>query len=185
MLRGRLTAAAAGVLVLAFGALAFRAQAHAGEVYGGVFAHDVDLGVTRCCYESGADLQLGVRGSPFVSLNRWGDLRPYAQGSVNTSGGVDFVSAGLAWRLRLGQRVYLQPALGVAVQDGSDAKYQKTNDRLYLGAPILFEPELTLGWRADERWSLEATYLHLSHAQLAGRQNPGMDDLGARIVRRF
>lgn len=180
-MRRRLAAAAASVLTLACVA----APARAGEIYAGAFAHDVNLGITRCCYETGADIQLGLRGGPIVSLNRLGDIRLFAQGSVNTNGGVDFASAGLAWRLHLGRQFYFQPALGIALQDGSDAKYQKTNDRLYLGSPILFEPELTLGWRAGDRWSVEATYLHLSHAQLAGRQNPGMDDLGARIVRRF
>jgi len=27
--------------------------------------------------------------------------------------------------------------------------------------------------------------VHLSHGQLAGRQNPGMDDVGLRLVHRF
>ena len=86
MALGRLIASAAGVLTLA----AAPAATMASEVYGGVFAHDVDLGMTRCCNETGADIQLGLRGDPIVSLNRWGDIRLYVQGSVNTNGGGGF-----------------------------------------------------------------------------------------------
>ena len=59
----RLTALAAGLVA----STALISQVRAAEVYGGVFAHDVNLGVTRCCNETGADIQLGLRGDPIVS----------------------------------------------------------------------------------------------------------------------
>ena len=35
------------------------------------------------------------------------------------------------------------------------------------------------------RWGLEASYVHLSHGQIAGRQNPGLDDVGLKLAYRF
>lgn len=50
---------------------------------------------------------------------------------------------------------------------------------------MLFEPEWSLGWRATDRLSIEISWIHLSHAQLAGNQNPGLGDFGLRAVYRF
>lgn len=157
----------------------------AAEVFGGLSAHDVNLGISVCCYEHGIDVQAGLRSDPIVSLNHFGDLRLYGFGSINGSGGVDFGAAGVAWRLHLTDRLYFQPALGAAVQNGDADDFQRRPNHLDLGSRILFEPEVSLGYRLATRWAAELSYVHLSHAQLAGPQNPGMDDLGVRLVYRF
>ena len=160
--------------------------AHAGEAWVGVFGHDLPVGAAECCFEHGADFQVGLRSGTLAPLNKLGDFRVYAFGSANNAGGVSFGAAGLAWRWKLGNSpFYFQPGLGAAVQTGSDARYQFTRDKLYLGSRVLFEPELSLGWRAASRWTIEASYVHLSHAQLAGPQNPGLDDAGVRAIYRF
>jgi len=46
---------------------------------------------------------------------------------------------------------------------------------------VLFEPELGIGARISERMTIEASWVHLSHATLFGRQNPGIDNIGARL----
>lgn len=173
---------AAAIAALGLGAVS---PAAAQEVFAGVYAHDIDLGITVCCYEAGADIELGGRTAPLVDAGKWGQLRLYALGSVNTSGGVDFGAAGAAWRVPLSSRLYLQAGLGGAVQDGDADQFQRRPDHLDLGSRVLFEPEATLGWAFSRRWAAELSYVHLSHAQLAGPQNPGMDDLGARLVYRF
>jgi len=170
-------AVAAGIL-----RAAQSAPASAAELFGGVFAHDVNLGVSICCYEHGADVMAGARTGPIVSLQGLGELRAYAMGSVNTGGGVDFAAAGLAWRLHLTRTLYVQPALGGAVQDGDADNFQRRPNHLDLGSRLLFEPELSLGWRFAPAWAAELAYIHLSHGQLAGPQNPGMDDLGLRLI---
>ena len=38
-----------------------------------------------------------------------------------------------------------------------------------------------IGFRLSERATLEASWVHLSHAQLFSRQNPGIDNIGARL----
>ena len=162
------------------------AAGSAQEAWLGLFGHDLPIGIADCCFERGMDIQAGLRTGPLVAVPPFGELRVYGLGSVNTLGGVPFAAAGAAWRWPIGTSgFYLQPGLGAAVQFGSDAKYQVRPDQLYLGSRVLFEPELSLGWRADRRWAIEAAYVHLSHAQLAGRQNPGLDDVGVRAVYTF
>ena len=171
--------------VIAAGALAMVGAAQAGEVFVGAYGHDVNLGITVCCYEHGLDIELGARTAPLVRLGRFGDLRLYALGSVNTAGGVDFAAAGAAWRKTIGRRFYVQAGIGGAIQDGDADQFQRRPDHLDLGSRVLFEPEATLGYAWSRRWAAELSYVHLSHAKLGGRQNPGMDDLGARVVYRF
>src|SRR5205823_2862126 len=63
--------------------------------------------------------------------------------------------------------------------------FQLQPDRLYLDARLLFEPQMFLGAGLAPRHSLEAGLVHPSHAQLGGRENPGLDDLVLRAVNRF
>jgi hypothetical protein len=46
---------------------------------------------------------------------------------------------------------------------------------------VLFEPEIGIGFQASDRISVEGSWVHMSHAQLFGRQNPGMDNIGVRL----
>src|SRR4051794_40565908 len=91
------------------------AAAGAGEAWIGVFGHDVPIGVAECCFERGADFQLGLRSRPLLETAGFGELRAYAFGSANTLGGVPFAAAGAAWRWPIGKTgLYLQPGLGAA-----------------------------------------------------------------------
>jgi len=113
----------------------------------------------------------------------WGGLLLGAAGIfVQKSGGVDYAAAGLSWRL--GDRFFLRPGIGVAVHDGRVGKFQVGND-LNLGSRVLAELELGAGWQFDPRTSIEATIVHMSHGQLAGHQNPGLDDVDLRLSHRF
>lgn len=174
-----------GFILVAAAAFAAASPVAATEIYGGVFSHGAPLGVTVCCFEHGPDLELGAMTETLGPLARWGDFRLYGLTSANIGGGVSFAAAGLAWRWRLPGRFYLQPGLGGAIQSGSAAGSQRTPDRLYLGSRFLFEPQGSLGYRVSARWAVEAVWTHLSHARLAGPQNPGLDDLGVRAVYRF
>jgi hypothetical protein len=165
-------------------ALAVPAAVRAGEVFAGLATHNLDLGIAVCCYERGADIQFGARTAPFLRL-LGGKVRAHAMGSVNTAGGLDYAALGLDVRFPIGAGFYIQPGLGGAIHDGPGEKFQASNDRLYPGSRLLFEPEFSLGWAFSEAWAAELTYTHLSHAKLGGDQNPGMDAVGARIVRRF
>jgi hypothetical protein len=148
----------------------------AAEVFGGLYSHAVDtplsIGGDR---EDGVDVQLGYRGDSLLSkLN----LQPYVFGALNTSGDTSYAAAGLS--LKFGDALYIRPGLGLAVHSGS-AGNRDRGDKLALGSRVLFEPEIGIGARLTERLTVEASWVHLSHAQLFGRQNPGIDNIGVRL----
>jgi hypothetical protein len=40
---------------------------------------------------------------------------------------------------------------------------------------------LAVGTHINSRLSIEASWVHMSHAQLFGKENPGIDNLGVRL----
>ena len=165
--------------VLLLGAVALLAPpAAASEIFGGVLAHDVDSPFSIGGIEDGADLQLGWRGGRIRALGFLGAPSPYAFASVATSGETHFAAAGLSWRL--GGRLFVRPGVGLAVHT-RDSDGVANGFRTDLGSRILFEPELGIGYRIDDRLTVEATWVHISQAQLFSRQNPGMDSVGLRV----
>jgi lipid A 3-O-deacylase len=151
--------------------------AGAQEVFGGVYGHDVNW-VTRSGIEHGVDLELGVRGPRLHALDFIGAPRPHAFVSVNSAGDTHFAAAGVSWQI--GGRVYLRPGIGVAIHTGRSG-FDPANRRIYFGSRVLFEPELGLGVKLTPSASVEASWVHLSHAQIFSGQNPGLDTVGVRF----
>ena len=158
------------------------APGHASELFGGLYVHDVDTGLTRSGIEEGVDLELGWRGEKIGILRAIGRPRPHAFVSINSAGDTHFAAAGIGWKI--GGRVYLRPGIGLAVHTGP-GRVVPGDDRIDFGSRILFAPEIGLGARLSDRLSVEASWVHLSHAQLFGRQNPGVDTIGVRLNYRF
>ena len=152
------------------------APAHAGEIFGGVHKHAVDTFLSlEGGREQGVDFQLGYRGGRlFPGLG----LQPYVFGALNSAGDTSYAAAGLSWKF--GDKLFIRPGLGLAIHNGSADKFDRP-DRIALGSRILFEPELGIGVRLAPRLTLEASWVHMSHAQLFARQNPGIDNIGARF----
>ena len=167
------------VLLGLLGPVAATAQ----EAYVGGFGHNLDLGISARPREHGADVEVGLRTAPLVET-RLIQLRGYGMGSFNSDHGVNFGSIGLALRFKLPRGFYIQPGLGGAAQTGDDHHYQFYSDRLSLGSRFLFQPELAVGLPLGPRFAAELAYVHISNAHLSP-QNPGMDDLGVRLVYRF
>jgi lipid A 3-O-deacylase len=170
-----LTTAAAGALLAA-------APASAGEIFGGLYVHDVDTGLTKSNIEEGVDLELGWRGERIRALRFIGSPSPQAYLSLNSNGNAHFAAAGIAWKI--GGRVYVRPGVGLAVHTGP-GRVVPGDDRIDFGSRVLFAPEIGLGTRLSERVSIEASWVHLSHGQLFGGQNPGLDTIGFRLNYRF
>ena len=152
------------------------APAFAAELFGGVYVHDVDTPLTKSGIEDGGDFQIGVRGGR-IGLT---PLQPYAFASLNSSGDTSYAAVGLS--AKFGDAIYIRPGLGLAIHTGSDADFENPfNDKIEFGSRVLFEPELGVGVRVAPRIAAEASWVPLSHAQLFGRQNPGIDNLGVRL----
>jgi hypothetical protein len=158
------------------------APADGQELFGGLYVHDVDTGLTKSGIEEGADFQLGWRGERIGALRAIGSPSPQAFVSVNSAGNTHFAAAGIGWKL--GGRVYLRPGIGLAVHTGP-GRVVPGDDRIDFGSRVLFAPELGVGARLSDRVSIEASWVHLSHAQLFGPQNPGLDTMGVRLNYRF
>lgn len=150
------------------------APAHAGEVFGGVYVHDVKTPLDKSGIEGGADLMVGYRGGTIGAT----PLQPYIFGAVNTAGDTNYAAAGLS--AKFGRSLYIRPGLGLAIHTGSADKFYRS-DKIAFGSRILFEPELNIGARINDRLSIEASWVHMSHAQLFGRENPGIDNFGVRL----
>jgi hypothetical protein len=152
------------------------APAHAGELFGGLYVHDVKTPLTLSGEESGVDVQLGYRGGRIGHT----PLQPYIFGAVNSAGNTSYAAAGLS--AKFGKSVYIRPGLGIAVHNGSAKNFEDpTNGKIDFGSRVLFEPELGVGAQISSRASIEASWVHMSHARIFGRQNPGIDNIGIRV----
>lgn len=167
---------AAAVLALA------GVPAQAEEIFGGLYAHDVDTGLTKSNVEDGVDLEIGWRGARIRALRVVGSPSPQVYASLNSAGETHFAAAGVSWKI--GGTVYARPGIGLAIHTGSDGQFQRP-DRIAFGSRLLFAPELGIGFQAGKRMSVEASWVHLSHAQLFSKQNPGLDTIGVRLNYRF
>lgn len=155
-------------------------NAAAGEIWAGAYKHDV-APFTRE-YESGADIKAGWRGNPLEALGAIGRPAPYVLVSASLNGGTNYAAAGLGWHW--GGLIYVRPGIGLAVHDGPSFMV-RNGRRADLGSRVLFEPELALGWRASDAFSIELSWIHLSHAKLFSSQNPGVNSVGLRAVYRL
>ena len=172
-----------GVLALAMFA---SSPARAQEVFAGAYVHGVDTPFTLETNEGGVDLALGVRLDGIEALDFIGRPAPYAIASINTRGDTSFAGAGLSWTIGKG-RFYLRPAIGLVVHDGPELRVDPaTGIRTDLGSRVLFEPELGVGYRFSERFSAEASWMHVSQGRIFdSQQNPGIDMMGVRLVHRL
>jgi len=169
----------AAVFGAALIAAAVPSAAQATELFGGLYVHDVKTPLDDAGLESGMDVQLGIRGNTIGHL--WhGALQPYAFAAVNTAGNTNYGSVGVSAKYQLGHGWYFRPGLGIAVHTGSAGKFYRT-DKIAFGSRVLFQPEIGLGTQVNSRLSVEASWVHMSHAQLAGKENPGIDNLGVRL----
>jgi lipid A 3-O-deacylase len=149
-----------------------------GGSFGGVNTpFSIDIG------ERGAAVQLGYRAAPQPALKAIGSPSPYVLVSVNVDGKTSFVAAGLSWKF--GDRVYVRPGIGLALNDNYKEKYDRFRRRNDLGSALLFEPEIALGAKLLPDLAVELAWTHISHAQLMGGQNPGLDVIGLRMVKRL
>ena len=190
-------------------AVAFAAPAFAGEVFVGAYKHDVTflgnaVGLGAAGREDGVDIHLGYRTDRIESLRWLGKPQVHAFVSINSENTSNFVATGFDWPIELGSPggFYLRPGFGLAYTDGKaglppvnepgipqaeiDRRLVLYNTRIDFGSKVLFEPELALGYRFNEKVSAELSYTHLSNGQIFHQgKNQGLDDVGVRLVYAF
>lgn len=200
---GAAVLAAAAALV----SLAQPGRAEATEVFVGAYAHDVTfigdlIGLGAAGREHGADLHLGLRSAPVEKLSFIWSPQAHAYLSLNSQGISNFAAVGLSWRIRLADKLYFRPGIGLAYTDGKvhhppanvpgltlaerDRRASLYYNRIDFGSHVLFEPEFALGYDLSDRFAIEASYVHLSHGQIfASGKNQGLDDAGVRFIWKF
>ena len=184
------------------------APAQAGEVFGGLFAHDVTfigetIGVGAAGVEDGVDLHLGYRTEKIEALRLIGRPAVYGFVAINSENTSNYGGVGLGWTVPLGSRLYVQPGVGLVYTDGEDelpdfsepgitpAEAQRRAalraERIEFGSKVLFEPELAIGYRFTSRFAAELAYVHISNGRIIGgsEQNDGMDTVGVRLLYRL
>ena len=190
------------IAVIALAGASAASRADAGEAMLGVYQHDIADRISIGHFEHGKEIVLGVRTAQLDELSAIFKPRVHLLLGVNTAGGTDYLAGGFSWQFNFwNDRFYFEPGIGGAIHTGdvnlpspddpglSPAQVQyrlhQIQTKLDLGSRVLFEPEWSLGWKATDRYSLEISWIHLSHAQLAGHQNPGLGDFGIRAVYRY
>ncbi len=145
------------------------------------------------------DVQLLYRTAPLRFA-----LKPRltAKAQINTAGRTSFASIGAEWRQHvLKDRLYGQIGIGLTVHDGyrftpdpfesglaineARRRYNVYRRRTSFGSQVLFNPNASIGVRIDRQWAAELTWEHFSHRQMFSEQNPGIDNLGLRLVHTF
>ena len=101
---------------------AVAAPAHAGELFGGVYVHDVKTPLTKSGIESGADIMAGHRWGRIAAT----PLQPYVLAAVHTGGKTSYAVAGVS--AKFGDSFYVRPGFGLAVHSGSTADHELDRD---------------------------------------------------------
>ena len=165
------------LLGLSMLALVAPSAAQADELFGGLYVHDVKTPLNEAGIENGMDVMVGWRGDRIARI--WGaSLQPCVFGALNTAGETNYAAAGLS--AKFGGDIFIRPGVGVALHSGSAADYFRT-DKIAFGSRVLFQAEVGIGTRIDQRVSMEASWVHMSHGTLFSRENPGIDNFGMRL----
>jgi hypothetical protein len=118
--------------------------------------------------------------NPFLKV--FLDPRLVAGAMVNTNGLVSYVFAGVNWRVPIYQRLFIEGEFGGAVNDGASTVGER---RIDLGCPLTFRESGGIGLQITSNIDIVASVEHISHADLCGRHNPGLTDVGLRLGYKF
>jgi hypothetical protein len=169
-------------LIAALPLVCFATPSSAQEVFVGAYKHAVDTPFTLNTGEGGVDIEFGYRFPRIEELKVIGKPAPYVIASLNTQGDTSFAGAGLSWKLGKGP-VYVRPGIGLIVHTGPSLRVGANGVRTDLGSPVLFEPELALGFRVAPKVAVEASWTHISNGRVFNQhQNPGIDMMGVRLA---
>lgn len=145
------------------------------EVRGGVFAHALSSP------EAGsADLNLELVAPRFFMipfLPEFATPRFHVGGIGNLASKTSYVYAGALWTFNIWQNWFVEGFFGGLIHSGHlDDVADNMNG---LGCRWAFHSGANIGYRLTDRWSVMATFDHLSNAELCAF-NKGINDYGVR-----
>ncbi len=152
------------------------------EIKLGALAHDV--GPFSSNKEGGVDAQVELR---FVSpdfLDVIWSPNPHIGADISTSGDTNSVWLGLVWERDVWKKLFVGWSMGGAYHDGVTEKGTGEPDEKELGCSILYRLGLNVGWRFDDRHSLDVLLDHISNAKIC-ETNEGLENIGVRYGYRF
>ena len=149
---------------------------YAGEMFGGALrprrqaADGSTAGI-----EGGADLSSAIAAARSATRT---PLQPYVFGALNTAGETELRRGRPVGEVR---QADLCPArLGLAVHNGSAGQLlPHRQDRVR--QPRAVRARARHRCPINDRLSVEASWVHMSHATLFSHENPGIDNLGVRL----
>ena len=162
-----------------------------GEVRFGLYQHDT--GIVGTHKEAGIDYVGEVLSEPLDFLSLIGSPRFMFGGALNSAGKTDQVYAGLTKEWDFVHSVFArQDAFFLEGTIGGDWNDGK---RDVLGTPAqaswkshgshyLFRIGTDFGYRFNRKWTMAASFFHISNAGLADR-NEGMNEIGLRVGMEF
>ncbi len=183
--------------------------AQAGEVFGGVYKHDMSFvrdifGAEDKIYETGEDFELGWRSEKIESWDLLKHPSIYVMTQINDSGNTNQADIGLTWKSRpfSAKKFYIRPSFGLAIHDGrlsipdpdeagiSQAEHDRRvalamEPKNEYASRVLFNPQFSVGYDFSERTSVEISWVHISHGGLSEDTNQGQDNLGVRFNYRY
>ncbi len=174
------------LLGLSFGSFVTHAAAEPlsgiiSEVRFGVLAHDVPI-IAADNIEGGVDLNAEILFRPLGIFPENWNFRPHIGVQVNTDDDTSQAYLGLTTTHYLTDTVWGAFSGGGAIHNGETFDFGE--DRKAFGSQVLFRLALELGVDVTDHLSVSLYYDHESNAFLA-RENPGIDNVGARIGWKF
>jgi lipid A 3-O-deacylase len=116
----------------------------------------------------------------FPESSWWSYLipRPHIGVMANFDGLTSYVYAGGTWTFDITRWFFIEPIFGFAAHNGKLDSFLFFREDF--GCPVLFHLGANAGVRLTERWSVMASWKHISNATLCSRNN-GMDVYGGQI----
>ncbi len=103
---------------------------------------------------------------------------------INTSGLTSYGFAGFNWRIPIASRFFGELEFGGAANTSPNPTVP-TLSRLDIGCTVTFRESAGLGYQLTSNIDVVGNIEHISHADLCGRINPGLTDLGLRVGYKF
>jgi lipid A 3-O-deacylase len=148
------------------------------EIRGGVFSDVLDTSWESVSVEAlSSQLPFYSGSNPFLAAF----LKPRLDvgAMVSVEGHISYAYTGVNWHVPIYDRLFAEGEFGGALNDSVQGRPG------WLGCPVTFRESGGLGLQITSNVDVVASIEHVSHANLCGRQNPGLTNFGLRLGYKF